>query len=83
MSLTTHDLRILHLASQDAEGRLGFHITPDGSIALRIFGTGVTLPAEDSLPRLEGQGLLMRCTGRTFVLTPEGWEAVKALGLAG
>lgn len=76
MHLTPHDLRILHLASLDAEGRLSFHIAEDGSIALQGGGNGDCLSAGDSLPKLEEWGLLSRQVGRTYVLTPEGWERV-------
>jgi hypothetical protein len=76
MQLTAHDLSILHLAARDIEGRLSFYIAEDGSIAL--LGKGVARPlfAEDSLPKLEELGLVSRDVSRTYVLTPEGWEAL-------
>lgn len=77
MDLTSHDMTILRLAARDAEGRLTFFIAEDGSIAL--LGKGETRPllAEDSLPKLEEAGLLSREVSRSYVLTPEGWEAVR------
>lgn len=80
MHLTPHDLRVLRLASQDAEGRLTFFITEDGSIALRGKGEPEPLPAEDSLPKLDEWGLLSREVSRSYILTPEGWDAVKLAG---
>lgn len=79
MPLTAHDQRILHLASRDAEGRLTFSITEYGAIALKGKGEGPTLLAEESLPKLEELGLLTRELGRSYVLTPEGWDAVQAM----
>lgn len=79
MPLTSHDLSILRLAARDVEGRLTFFISEDGSIAL--LGKGETQPllAEDSLPKLEELGLLSREVSRSYVLTPEGWEAVRGV----
>ena len=79
MQLTSHDLHILHLASRDAEGRLTFYITEDGSIALVRKGEAHPVLAEDSLPRLEEMGLVSREVSRSYVLTPDGWEAVRGL----
>ena len=80
MPLTPHDLRILHLASHDAEGRLSFHLAGDGSIALLARGSAEPLPGEDSFPRLEDLGLMTRAVRWSYVLTPEGWEVVMAEG---
>lgn len=77
MQLTPHDLRILHLAAQDAEGRLTFHITDEGAIALQGCGSRESLPAGDSLPKLDEWGLLSLQVHRSYVLTPEGWEAIR------
>jgi hypothetical protein len=79
MPLTSHDLRILQLASRDAQGRLTFCITEEGAIAL--LGTGEPQPvsAEEALPKLEELGLLRRAVGRSYILTPAGWEAVREL----
>lgn len=79
MLLTSHDLRILKLASHDAEGRLTFHITEEGSIALSGKGEPEPLPADGSLPKLEEMGLLSREVSRSYVLTPKGWEEVRSL----
>ena len=79
MQLTDHDLRILHLASLDAEGRLSFQITAEGSIALLGKGGTHPLPAKDSFPKLEEMGLVSREVSRSYVLTPEGWEAVRSM----
>lgn len=80
MPLTPHDLFILRLAARDAEGRLTFYIAGDGSIALVGKGAPTPVSAEDSLPRLEELGFLVRARGRSFVLTPEGREAVQSAG---
>lgn len=80
MPLTPHDLRILNLASRDVEGRLGFHLTEDGSIAVLAGGTAESLPGEDSFPRLEDLGLMTRAVRWSYVLTPEGWEVVMQAG---
>lgn len=77
MDLTPHDLTILHLAARDAEGRLTFYIAEDGSIALVGKGEATPLLAEDALPKLEELGLLSREVSRSYVLTPDGWDAVK------
>lgn len=73
MQLTSHDLRILQLASKDEDGRLSFRIAEDGSIALQRPGDPCTLRAESSLPKLEELGLLSREPSRSYVLTGEGW----------
>jgi len=79
MLLTSHDLRILQLASRDAEGRLTFGITEEGAIALMGKGEPHPVYAEDALPKLEELGLLTREVSRSYVLTPNGWEAVRGL----
>jgi len=76
MSLTPHDQRILRLASTDGQGRLTFHITENGAIALLGRDRTQLLLAEDSLPKLEEEGYLNRELGRSYVLTPKGWDAV-------
>ena len=80
--LTSHDLSILHLASLDAEGRLGFAVADDGSLTLLGFGATGALVGEDSFPRLVELGLLARGINRTFILTPGGWDEVRDLSLA-
>jgi len=80
MQLTSHDLRILQLASRDIEGRLTFRIAEDGSIALQGTGSPEPVAAEGSLPKLEEVGLLNREVSRSYVLTDEGWAVVKAAG---
>jgi hypothetical protein len=80
MNLSDHDLQILCLAARDVEGRLGFTITEEGSIQLSGFGDASPLAPEETLPRLVERGLLARGLNRTYVLTPGGWEAVKAYG---
>lgn len=82
-ALTPHDLCILHLASRDVEGRLGFHVTEEGSLTLLGFGATGALEGEDSFPRLVELGLLARGMGRTFVLTPGGWDAIRDMSRAG
>lgn len=79
MSLTPLDLRVLRLASGDAEGRLGFFLAEDGTTALLRRG-GAPLPAGDALHRLQDLGLMRRDLNRSFVLTPDGWEAVRRAG---
>ena len=76
--LTEHDLRVLHLASQDLEGRIAFFLSEEGDLLLQD-RSGETLPAGDALPRLEASGLLRRVLNRAYVLTPQGWDAVTAL----
>ena len=78
MHLTAHDQKILRLAAKDAEGCLTFFIAEDGSIALLGRGETQPLPAEDSFPKLEEMGIMSREVGRTYVLTPLGWDALKA-----
>lgn len=78
MALTPHDLLILRLATRDAEGRLTFYIAGDGTIALVGKGTSTPVSADDSLPRLEELGLLLRERSRSYVLTPQGWDALGA-----
>lgn len=80
MPLSPHDLLVLRLATRDAEGRLTFYIAGDGSIALVGRGAPTPVSAEDSLPRLEELGFLARERSRSYVLTPEGWEAVRSAG---
>jgi hypothetical protein len=77
MSLTSHDLRILRLASEDPEGRLPFHIARDGSIALQGAGGAPPLPAGEGLPKLEDGGFLTREVERSYRLTPRGWRALR------
>ncbi len=79
MQLTSHDRCVLHLASRDAEGRLGFYLDEDGVITLVGKGDVDPVPAEESLPKLEEGGLLSLDLCRSYVLTPKGWEAVWAL----
>jgi hypothetical protein len=79
MPLTSHDLRILQLAAQDAQGRLGFCITEEGALALMGTGASTPMPAEEAFPKLEELGLLRRDVRRSYVLTPSGWEAVRGL----
>ena len=81
--LTSHDLRILHLASQDVEGRLAFHVTEDGTLTLLGVGATGALAGEDSFPRLVELGLLARGMSRTFILTPGGWDVIRDFSLAG
>ena len=78
MQLTSHDHRILQLASQDSQGRLTFRIAEDGSIALQGQGSPDPVAAEGSLPKLEELGFLSREVSRSYVLTDEGWAVVKA-----
>ncbi len=75
--LTSHDLCILHLASQDVEGRLGFHVTDEGTLTLLGVGASGALCGEDSFPRLVELGLLARGLSKTFILTPGGWDVVR------
>lgn len=79
VQLTSHDRCVLHLASRDAEGRLGFYLDEDGVITLLGKGESQPVPAEESLPKLEEGGLLSRGLSRTYVLTPQGWETVREL----
>lgn len=83
MLLTPHDRLILRLATRDAEGRLTFYLAGDGSIALVGKGASLPVSAGDSLPRLEELGLLKRERNRSYVLTPEGWEAAREMEAAG
>ncbi len=75
--LSDHDLRVLQLAAGDLEGRITFSLSEEGDLLL---GTrdGATLPAEDSLPRLEAFGLVRRVPSRAYVLTPQGWDTATA-----
>ena len=79
MQLTAHDQKILRLAAKDAEGCLTFYIAEDGSIALLGRGETQPLPAEDSFPKLEEMGIMSREVSRTYVLTPLGWDTLKAV----
>ncbi len=79
VQLTSHDRCVLHLASRDAEGRLGFDLDEEGVITLLAKGETQAVPAEESLQKLEEGGLLSRGLCRTYVLTPKGWEAVRDL----
>ena len=76
MQLTAHDLHILHLASGSPEGRIGFGISPEGSILFLPEGGQAPVLAEGALPRLEDLGYLKREINRSYVLTPEGWDLV-------
>ena len=76
MPLTAHDRRILRLAAGSPEGRIGFGISVEGSILFLPAGNLPPVPAEDALPRLEDFGYLKREVNHSYVLTPEGWDAV-------
>jgi hypothetical protein len=80
MDLTSNDLRILRFAAEDPEGRLGFYLTEEGTIALTRRGVARPMPAEDAFPGLEEKGLLVREVSRSFVLSQRGWEAVARHG---
>lgn len=83
MRLTSHDRCVLHLAARDAEGRLDFFLDEEGMITLLGKGETLAVPAGESLPKLEEGGLLILGLRHSYVLTPEGWEAVRELaGLA-
>ncbi len=77
MRLSTHDLQILDLAAVSLEGRIGFGISEEGTLQLYPAGRAVPVPAGDTLPRLERLGCLKREINQSYVLTPEGWEAVE------
>ncbi len=79
MRLTSHDRCVLHLAAQDAEGRLGFLLDEEGQIAVLGREEAQAVPAGDSLLRLEAEGLLSLDLSRSYVLTPQGWEVVRSL----
>lgn len=79
MQLTSHDRCVLHLASRDVEGRLGFYLDEEGVITLLGKGESLPVPAEGSLPKLEEGGLLSRGLSHSYVLTPKGWETVREL----
>jgi len=79
MQLTSHDRCVLHLASRDAEGRLGFYLDEEGVVKLLGKGETQAVPAEESLPKLEEGGLLSLDLSHSYVLTPKGWETVRAL----
>jgi len=79
VQLTSHDRCVLHLASRDAEGRLGFYLDEEGVITLLCKGEVQPVPAEESLPKLEQGGLLTRDLSHSYVLTPKGWETVREL----
>ena len=78
LQLTDHDLRILQMASRDLEGRVTFSLSDEGVLTLARARSGETLPAEDSLSRLEAFGLLRRVPNRAYVLTPQGWDTATA-----
>lgn len=79
MQLTRQDLQILRQASRDAQGRLSYALSPEGSLVV-LGGEGVQpLAAGESVPRLERFGLLSRAVSHTLVLTPEGWDMVRDL----
>lgn len=79
MQLTRHDLLVLQQASRDAQGRLSYGLSSEGSLIVRGGNGGQALVASESVPRLERFGLLSRALSRTLVLTPEGWEVVRGL----
>ena len=74
MKLTDHDLRVLHLASQDLEGRISFFLTEEGIALVPGDQAGEPISAEGALSRLEASGLLQRALNRSFVLTSQGWD---------
>ncbi len=74
MHVTEHDLRILRLAAAHPEGRIGFDISPVGTLRFIPLTSAPEVEAEDALPKLEDMGLLKREIHRSYVLTPEGWE---------
>ncbi len=76
MPLSSHDLMVLRLAARDAEGRLGYALLEDGSLALSARDLPEPLVAHDTVPRLLDLGLLMREVRQSLVLTPQGWDAV-------
>lgn len=77
MPLSAHDLQILDLAAISPEGRIGFGISEEGTLQFYPAGRTVPVPAGDALPRLERLGCLKREVNRSYVLTPDGWEAVE------
>lgn len=79
MQLTSHDRCVLHLASRDAEGRLGFSLDEEGLVTLLGKGEAQAVPAGGSLSKLEEGGLLSLDLCHSYVLTPMGWEAVREL----
>lgn len=79
MQLTCHDRCVLHLASRDAEGRLGFSLDEEGLVTLLGKGETQAVPAGESLSKLEAFGMLNRDLSRSYVLTPKGWETVREL----
>ena len=56
MQLTSHDRCVLHLASRDAEGRLGFSLDEEGLVTLLGKGETQAVPAGGSLSKLEEGG---------------------------
>lgn len=80
MNLSSNDLQILRFASEDPEGRLGFYLTEEGTIALTRRGVAEVLPAGDAFPGLEENGLLVREVSRSFILSERGWETVSRHG---
>ena len=84
MKLTPNDLCVIRFAAADPEGRVGFHLTDEGTIALTRHGVASPLPAGDAFPGLEEMGLLVREVSRSFVLSERGWEVARgATGHAG
>lgn len=79
MDLTSNDLRILRFAAEDPEGRLGFYLTEEGTIALTRRGEARPILAGDAFPGLEERGFLVREVSRSFILSQRGWEVVKRL----
>jgi hypothetical protein len=77
MKLTSNDLSVLRFAAEDPEGRVGFHLTEEGTIALTRRGVEAPLPAGDAFPGLEELGLLVREVSRSFVLSERGWELAR------
>jgi hypothetical protein len=78
MPLSAHDLQILDLAATSPEGRIGFRLSEEGTLQFLPAGRPGPVPAGDALPRLDDLGYLRREVNRSYVLTPEGWDAVAA-----
>ncbi|GLH71224.1 hypothetical protein GETHPA_27570 [Geothrix rubra] len=77
MRLSPHDLQILDLAAISPEGRIGFGLSEEGTLQFLPAGRPAPVPAGDALPRLDDLGYLRREVNRSYVLTPEGWDAVR------
>jgi hypothetical protein len=77
MPLSAHDLQILSLAAVSPEGRIGFGLSEEGTLQFLPAGRPGPVPAGDALPRLDRLGFLRREVNRSYVLTPEGWDAVR------